>query len=337
VDIGKVAPKNHPNYIERVVKSVSIPIWGGAFSLNRDKMSAIMLARQDCRLAEDPLFGQLELMSVYKTRELAIAAVNQVGPGGYAYYLGLGGHIWPTTISDSSAPWLCATLRKSIEVERADAKAAESLGWDLLLWYVGARFPVKTGDGLSKPPSMESAGGGAARATVSAGGGGGKSAMVFVEIGAGDLKASMDIARKGKGAVKVIAVDPVAPAATAISELEALGGQFVKGTAEALQAESAHHVFQFFPWRITGSGSMVTGGTWRLVTDTMRILKPQGVAHFVTEDLATAEFLAKEASKNGMRAVLTDGAAGVMAPGASGAGVPNFAANLKVWLVNIYK
>jgi hypothetical protein len=50
--------------------------------------------------------------------------------------------------------------------------------------------------------------------------------------------------------------------------------------------------------------------------DTMKLLKPQGAAHFVTEDLATAEYLAGEASKNGMRAVLTDGAAGVVAPGA---------------------
>jgi len=161
--------------------------------------------------------------------------------------------------------------------------------------------------------------------------------MVFVEIGAGDLKASLDIARRAKGTIQVIAVDPVAPSASAVAELEALGGKFVKGTAEAVEAGSAHHVFQYFPWRIGGSGQMVTGGTWRLITDTLRLLKPQGAAHFVTEDLATAEFLAKQASAKGMRAVITDGAAGVVAPGASGAAVPDFAANLKVWLVNVYK
>jgi hypothetical protein len=138
VDIGKVKPKEHPNYIEQVVKSVSIPIWGGAFSLNRENLGYLMLARQECRLDDDPVAGQLELMSVYKTREFAMAAISRFAQGGYSYYLGLGGHIWPTTISDSTAPWLCASLRKAIEVERADAKAAENLGWNLLLRHSAA-------------------------------------------------------------------------------------------------------------------------------------------------------------------------------------------------------
>ena len=334
VDIGSASPSTHPNYIEQVVKSVSIPIWGGPFSLNREKLGYLTLARQDCWLDQDPVAGQLELTTVYMTRDFALAALSRLGRGGYTYYLGAGGHIWPTRLSTTTAPWLCESLRKAIEVERADARAAENLGWDLLLWYVGARFPVKAGTGPSKPPSMESAGASAAAAKLA---GAGKPAMVFVEIGAGDLKASLDIARRAKGTIQVIAVDPVAPSASAVAELEALGGKFVKGTAEAVEAGSAHHVFQYFPWRIGGSGQMVTGGTWRLITDTLRLLKPQGAAHFVTEDLATAEFLAKQASAKGMRAVITDGAAGVVAPGASGAAVPDFAANLKVWLVNVYK
>lgn len=64
----------------------------------------------------------------------------------------------------------------------------------------------------------------------------------------------------------------------------------------------------------------------------MRLLKPRGVAHFVTEHKATAEYLVKEATRHNLRAVLTETSAG-----ASGAGVPQFSEALKVWLVNIYK
>ena len=118
---------------------------------------------------------------------------------------------------------------------------------------------------------------------------------------------------------------------------EALGGRFVEGVAADVAPGTADHVFQYFPWKIGGTGSFVSGGTWRLVSDTMRLLKPAGVAHFVTEDLKTAEYLAGEASGKGLRAVITKTTAGAAAPGAPGAAVPNFSSTLEVWLVNIYK
>jgi Domain of unknown function (DUF4157) len=159
--------------------------------------------------------------------------------------------------------------------------------------------------------------------------------FTFVEIGAGDLKASIELAKKG--GVKVIAVDPAVPAVAAVKELQGAGGQFVKGVAADLAPSTADHVFQYFPWRITGTGRLLEGGTWRLVEDTVRLLKPNGAAHFVTEDLATAKFLADEATKRGLRAVITDTTAGAAAAGASGAGVPGFSKALGVWMVNIYK
>jgi hypothetical protein len=159
--------------------------------------------------------------------------------------------------------------------------------------------------------------------------------QTIVEIGAGDLKASIGLAKKG--GVRVVAVDPVAPSAAAVEELEGLGGEFVQGVATSVPAGTADHVYQYFPWRITGTGSHIEGGTWRLVQDTITLLKPGGAAHFVTEEKATAEFLAGEAAKHGLRAVITDTTAGAAAPGASGAGVPAFAKGLKVWMVNIYK
>jgi hypothetical protein len=158
--------------------------------------------------------------------------------------------------------------------------------------------------------------------------------LVFVEVGAGDLRASIALARRG---VRVVAVDPAAPAAAAIRELESAGGTFIRGTLDNVANGSADHVFQYFPWRIGESGSHVAGGTWRLVDDTTRILKPGGAAHFVTEHEATAVALTGDASRRGLRAALTETTAGSAAPGASGAGVPDYGVGLKVWLVNIYK
>lgn len=127
-----------------------------------------------------------------------------------------------------------------------------------------------------------------------------------------------------------------ASAAAAIQELEGLGGQFVKGVATDLAPATADHVFQYFPYKISGAGRTIASNIWRLITDTVRLLKPGGAAHFVTEDLATAQFLTEEAWTRGMRVVLTETAGGAAAPGAAGAGVPNFSQALKVWLVNIY-
>jgi hypothetical protein len=163
---------------------------------------------------------------------------------------------------------------------------------------------------------------------------GGRRALTFVEIGAGDLQASIRLARQG---VRVIAVDPFhQPPTSAVRELEVLGGSFVRGQAADVEAGVADHVFQYFPWQISGSGSYEGGGTWRLIQDTLRLLRPNGVAHFVTEDFDTALDLVRQASQRRLRTVLTETTAGAAAPGATGTGVPGFSASTPVWQVNIY-
>ena len=93
------------------------------------------------------------------------------------------------------------------------------------------------------------AGGGSAAREVGAGvaakglgGAAAKEGLTFAEIGAGELKASIELAKKG--GVKVIAVDPAAPAAAAVKELEGLGGQFVKGVAADVAPGTADHAFR---------------------------------------------------------------------------------------------
>ena len=160
------------------------------------------------------------------------------------------------------------------------------------------------------------------------------SSKTIVEIGAGDLRASIQLAKSG---ARVIAVDPMPAAPGLVAELESLGGTFVKGTAESVPAGSADQVVQYFPWRVSGTGSHVSGGTWRVVGDAAKLLKPGGTATFVTEDLETAEYLAKQGTSMGMKAELTNTTAAAAAPGASGSGVPNFSGALKVYAVKLSK
>ena len=241
------------------------------------------------------------------------------------------GFIYPDIYTDQTVPTLIAVAstiafnhqqrEKFLEV----AEISFTFGVKILPAYA---MPPEIPEGfIRRPPRIP---GGLGRAAS-------KETQVFVEIGAGDLKSSVDLARKGEGTISVIAVDPIAPAASAVKELEGAGGQFVQGVAADLKPGTADHVFSHFPYKISGTGSHVGGGTWRMVEDTVALTKPDGAAHFVTEDFETAQFLAGEANQRGMRAVITKTTAGAAAPAASGAGVPSFSKALEVWLVNIYR
>jgi hypothetical protein len=144
-------PAQHGNYVERAIKSVGIPILGGPYYLYHKagamltNPDAVVLQRSAVSLDGDPLAGAaIAIRKVYKTRAGADAAVAAFAvPGTYTYYVGLGGHIFPTVISDTSAPALCASLRIAVDDEKKYARAAARLSIDLALWYVGARFGMK--------------------------------------------------------------------------------------------------------------------------------------------------------------------------------------------------
>jgi hypothetical protein len=116
----------------------------------------LVLDRKDASLASDPLAsGLFELRMVFASRQEAEAAAARAAAtyhvtGAYAYYKTGEGIVFPTILSDSTAPSLCKALRQAVEGEKGDAKAAAKLGVDLALWYIGARLPVKAGEG---PPA----------------------------------------------------------------------------------------------------------------------------------------------------------------------------------------
>ena len=120
----------------------------------------VTLARAEVSLVSDPLKdSSVEIKVLYSTRAYANAAVDASKlANAFAYYIGDSGILFPTVISDSTAPALCAALRKAVERERTDAQAAANLSRDLLFWYVGARFPPSVGGGLaSKAPAAADA------------------------------------------------------------------------------------------------------------------------------------------------------------------------------------
>jgi hypothetical protein len=150
-------PAASPKYLQNAIAAVGIPIWGGSFELykkvvNGAGTNGISLQRSEVPLANDPLrMSSFEIRVVYATRDAANSAVTAWNkPGAYAYYVGIGDLIFPTIISDTTAPALCDALRKAVEQERKDAQAAEKTSIALLLWYVGARFPPTVGAPTSK-------------------------------------------------------------------------------------------------------------------------------------------------------------------------------------------
>jgi len=151
VDLGGDDPADYDNYIDSAIKSVGIPIWGGPFYLYHKQVpltaleqDSIVLARTAPHLTDDPIKGAVEIQLLYKSSDFAESAVTNFGANAYTYYVGTGGHIYPTVISDTSAPRLCTALRRMLEQERIDAKAAQALTIDLGLWAAGARTPIKT-------------------------------------------------------------------------------------------------------------------------------------------------------------------------------------------------
>lgn len=144
------SPTRSPRYIDQAIKAVSIVGWGGPFRLDSDlgdegPGGSIYLERTAVHLQKDPLAdSSVALEVVFRSPELAEAMVARMGrPGAYTYYMGPGGYIFPTLISETTAPALCATLRHAIERERGNAIAARNTALQLLVWYIGARNPIQ--------------------------------------------------------------------------------------------------------------------------------------------------------------------------------------------------
>ena len=145
-------PLKDPSYIENSTKAIGIPIWGGPLYLKQTDApgwnDCVVLPRNEVALVDPLATQEFKIMSVYRTREAALKAVQQMGvAGAFTFYLGPQSRILPTIVSATTAPAVTHTAQNAIMGEREDAKAAEKLGISLLLWYIGARYPAKVSEG----------------------------------------------------------------------------------------------------------------------------------------------------------------------------------------------
>lgn len=146
-------PTQDAKYIENAVVAVGLPIWGGPLYLYRNVangrgIDALVLPRNEVTLDFDPLkASSFELRSIYSSKTEAQAAVSIYKmPGSYSYYKKSDGVIYPTIVSETTAPRLCKAMRQAVADEKVAAKAAAHLSGNLLLWYIGARLPVTAGE-----------------------------------------------------------------------------------------------------------------------------------------------------------------------------------------------
>ncbi|MBM3237385.1 DUF4157 domain-containing protein [Candidatus Poribacteria bacterium] len=167
-DSGKEKEKyavvaDDPKYIENAFQSLGMPIWGGPFYFSPKETFSpfdkenIVLQRSMVSYLTDPLKGKMVtcLRTVHSSEKKALAEARQwsqeTGHSVISYYIGPGGYIYPTVISETTALKVTLTARRSVEAEGDDSKAASSLGKDLLWWYIGLRFPLKAKSSTVKP------------------------------------------------------------------------------------------------------------------------------------------------------------------------------------------
>jgi hypothetical protein len=153
-------PLADPNYIEKSTKGIGIPIWGGPLYLKQSNTpgwgDSVVLPRSDIAFVDPLAKQQFKLTAVYKTREAALKAVREIGQeGAYTFYL-VENKIVPTILSETTAPALVKTAENAIQGEGKDAKAAENLALNLLIWYIGARYPIKAGEGSAATQAASS-------------------------------------------------------------------------------------------------------------------------------------------------------------------------------------
>jgi hypothetical protein len=161
--ISGTDPARHPKYIETGIKALGIAGLGGPFFLvpkviGNKPAAEVFISRNLPALRKDPFAGKIpgRLNVVYKSKASAEAALRKLGvPDMYSYYIGPGGYIYPTVISDTTAPKIAHTMRLARARERKEAAAARDTSIALLFWYIGARFPVKTKTPAAAPAALK--------------------------------------------------------------------------------------------------------------------------------------------------------------------------------------
>lgn len=150
------AIRHDPDYVEQRIHGVGLGAWGGPLRLDVELDPAthlptrsIWIDRSHLAVEVDPFAGKTEvalIAQIYPSEGAAFAAIRTIPvPQSaviYGYYRGELGIIFPTVISLTTAPRVTQALRKVLELERGNAKAASVVLLESVLALGGARVPL---------------------------------------------------------------------------------------------------------------------------------------------------------------------------------------------------
>jgi hypothetical protein len=167
------AVRLNPDYVERRIKGVGIFGLGGPFrfdleinSQNSMPIKSFFMDRAKFSLASDPFKGRTEIAltaTIYPSEQAALAAIRAFPvPGNdnvvYAHYRGQENVIFPTTISDTTAPAVVRALRLALDAEREYARSASKVLLQAFFTLAGLRYmPVPEAGGAAGAASELSA------------------------------------------------------------------------------------------------------------------------------------------------------------------------------------
>jgi hypothetical protein len=137
--------------------------------------NGISIPKSEFYLDKDPL-GAFVIIHPYvypsrKVAEAVIADLDKASPGmlSVTYYL-RDGIIFPTTLSMTTLPNLIPQIQGKRDSDKRDLAANAALAKNVLLWYIGARFPIRVGSGTApaaaKVPAATGGTGAAVATTV---------------------------------------------------------------------------------------------------------------------------------------------------------------------------
>lgn len=158
------AIRAHPNYVEQRVRGVGLGTWGGPLRLDLEldekglPQRSFYVARDSFFVDTDPFVGRIEIAltgQVYASEQEARYAVassplHSTGHMLYAHFLGEEGIIFPTLISETTAPRLARAVRQVLSNEKDNARAASNLLLQSVLLAAGLRAPMPAAAGATR-------------------------------------------------------------------------------------------------------------------------------------------------------------------------------------------
>jgi hypothetical protein len=151
--------RQHPDYVEQRVRGVGLGAWGGPLRLDLEidgetltPLRSIYMARDAFLVGDDPFGGRVEVAFapyLHTSEQAAREALRQAPFRSselilYTHYRSSEGIIFPTTLSETTAPRVIHAVRELLAHEASNAQAASSVLLESFLLAAGPRYPLVT-------------------------------------------------------------------------------------------------------------------------------------------------------------------------------------------------